>query len=320
MDFSQVRGFNYQPSYGAYGMQLWERFDEKVVRKELSWGKKYFPGFNTVRLWLCWNYWKYDKQGCIDKIKRYMDAAEANDLKIVPVLFNRWHDLYLDWGGLYLDHFIKDTFCEDRASLMEFTEQVTRALADRDSILVWDMCNEPFSYGGPIEGIFKDTQQIELDWLRETYQAIKSIDNRHPVSVSPAACRGIEDTITLNEVSDVHLIHPYFWDDVNNAEDRKRFEAMMDDFAAYRDKTGKPMFTTETCIGNLDDAARVKNMEYTLAEHKKRGFGWLAHALMESYVADLHGPEKGTVSRPGIMYYVDMQGNLRPGHEAFNNY
>lgn len=43
MDFSQVRGFNYQPSYGAYGMQLWERFDEKIVRKELSWEKSIFP-------------------------------------------------------------------------------------------------------------------------------------------------------------------------------------------------------------------------------------------------------------------------------------
>lgn len=321
MDLSKVRGFNYQPSYGGHVMQLWEKFDEEAVRRELAWGKKYFPHFNTVRMWLSWNRWKYDKSGCMDKIKRYLGAAEDAGLMIVPVLFNRWHDVCLDWGGLYLDHFIKGTFCEDRASLIEFAQDVAKAFAGHESILVWDMCNEPFSYGcASIEGILKELQQLELDWLTETYQAIKAVDTRHPVSVSPAAIRGVEDTITLNEVSDIHLIHPYFWDDVENPRDRAAFEAKMDAFAAYREKTGKPMLTTETCWGSMDDAARVKIMEYTLQEHKKRGIGWLAHALQESYVADLHGTDKGYVSNPGIMYFVDAQGNLRPGHEAFNRY
>ena len=103
MDYSKVRGFNYQPSFGGNAMELWKNFDEAVVRKEVSLGKKYFPGFNTVRLWLSWNYWKYDKAGCLDKIKRCFAAAEDNDLMIVPVLFNRWHDQCLDWGGIYFE-------------------------------------------------------------------------------------------------------------------------------------------------------------------------------------------------------------------------
>lgn len=321
MDFAQVRGFNYQPSYGGHAMQLWENFDEAAVRRELSWGKKYFPGFNTVRLWLSWNYWKYDKIGAMDKIKRYLAAAEDANLMIVPVLFNRWHDVCLDWGGLYLDHFIKGTFCEDRGSLIEFAEQVTRTFASHESILVWDMCNEPFSYGcASIEGILQELQQLELDWLTETYHAMKAIDQIHPVSVSPAAIRGVEDTITLNEISDVHLIHPYFWDAVDNPQHRCNFEEKLDRFVAYREKTGKPMLTTETCWGSMDDANRVRIMRYTLQEHKKRELGWLAHALQESYVADLHGADKAPVGDPGILYFVDMQGLLRPGHDAFNEY
>lgn len=321
MDYSKVRGFNYQPSYGGNAMELWKNFDEAVVRKELSLGKKYFPGFNTVRLWLSWNYWKYDKAGCLDKIKRYFAAAEDNDLMIVPVLFNRWHDQCLDWGGIYFDHLIKQTCCEG-IDLLEFAEDVTGLFANSDSILAWDICNEPFNYSfdGVNKNIIEELKKLELDWLTDTYHAIKAIDTKHPVSVSPPAFRGIEDTVTLNDISDVHFIHPYFWDDVNNIDDRKKFENLLDEFAAYREKTGKPMLVTETCWGSTDDAKRVQVMEYTLGECKKRGFGWLAHALTESYVADLHGPDKAPISSPGIMYFIDMHGNIRPGHKAFNNY
>ncbi len=55
MDYSQIKGFNYQPSYGSSGFELWQKFDSTIIEKELGLGKKYFPGMNAIRLWLSWD-------------------------------------------------------------------------------------------------------------------------------------------------------------------------------------------------------------------------------------------------------------------------
>ena len=38
------------------------------------------------------------------------------------------------------------------------------------------------------------------------------------------------------------------------------------------------------------------------------------------FVADLHGPEYGPVSRAGNMVFINMDGTLRKHHEVFNEY
>lgn len=55
MDYSKVRGFNYQPSYGTSGFELWQKFDRIIIDKELGLGKKYFPKMAAIRLWLSWD-------------------------------------------------------------------------------------------------------------------------------------------------------------------------------------------------------------------------------------------------------------------------
>ena len=49
MNYSEIRGFNYQPSYGSTGYELWRQFDAAVVARELGLGKQYFPGINAIR-------------------------------------------------------------------------------------------------------------------------------------------------------------------------------------------------------------------------------------------------------------------------------
>ncbi|MCM8804703.1 MAG: hypothetical protein NC833_05575 [Candidatus Omnitrophica bacterium] len=53
--FSYIRGFNYQPSYGANGYEIWYYFKPDIIEKEIFLGKKYFPGINTLRIWLSWD-------------------------------------------------------------------------------------------------------------------------------------------------------------------------------------------------------------------------------------------------------------------------
>lgn len=51
--YASIRGFNYQPSYAANGVQSWlDMFDRDVFKREIECGKEYFPNINTLRIWL----------------------------------------------------------------------------------------------------------------------------------------------------------------------------------------------------------------------------------------------------------------------------
>ena len=54
MNTQAIKGFNYQPSYGSSGLELWRGFDAETIALELSGGKKYFPQMNALRWWLSW--------------------------------------------------------------------------------------------------------------------------------------------------------------------------------------------------------------------------------------------------------------------------
>src|ERR1700691_5135464 len=53
--YAGIRGFNYQPSWGSNGLEIWRRFDGALMDVELARGKRYFPGIHAIRLWLSWD-------------------------------------------------------------------------------------------------------------------------------------------------------------------------------------------------------------------------------------------------------------------------
>ena len=52
---SEVRGFNYHPSFSHDSLEDWLLFDEAIWRRELTIGKQMFPKMNTIRIWLSWS-------------------------------------------------------------------------------------------------------------------------------------------------------------------------------------------------------------------------------------------------------------------------
>ncbi len=80
------------------------------------------------------------------------------------------------------------------------------------------------------------------------------------------------------------------------------------------------MLASETVWGAIDDAKHVEIMRYTLVDLKRRGIGFVVHALQHSLVADLHYPVYGRLSRPETLHFVNPDGSLRPGHEACNEF
>ena len=171
MDYSKIRGFNYQPSYGSTSFENWLFFDSSVVELELRRGKEYFPEFNAVRYWLSWKAYLRDPEKFVDNFEKSLQIADKLGIKVIPCLFNRWHDPDLDCGGIYIDHFLprysfvlhKDKTMDKRYMEQYIKDVVSNHVGD-DRILLWDICNEPFHYPD-VNDVSAEIRNNELNWL-----------------------------------------------------------------------------------------------------------------------------------------------------------
>jgi len=315
-DWSKIRGFNYQPSYGSSGFELWQKFDQAVIDRELGLGKKYFPGMNAIRLWLSWDSFLRDPKRFARNFDTSLGIAAKYGLTVMPVLFNRWHDAVLDYGGIYLDHFLPKVSWVQRPGMFDrYLEVIVGGHKDDSRILAWDLCNEPYSYSCPRESI-PQIVQAETAWLQGLYDKCKALGAKSPITV------GIHPGVPLeiiNPMSDLLSIHPYW---IHNAAqaNKEGYERKLDAEVAYARKVGKPILATECCWGDLDDKVRVESIRYTLTQLKQRGIGWLVYLLHHSLIADAHRPEFGPVGGPGNLAFIEADGSLRPGHEVFNEF
>jgi hypothetical protein len=316
MDYTKVRGFNYQPSFGSSGFEIWQNFDAKTVDLELDQGKKYFPKMNAIRLWLSWDSFKRDDKRFAERFEQALKSADAHGLVVMPVLYNRWHDSVLDYGGTYIDHFLPGVSWVQRRDMFKpYLETVVGGHAKDPRVFSWDLCNEPFSYGCPPSKI-PEIEKAEFAWLEDTYKTCKQLGAQAPICIGIHPGHKIPGIQRIEPISDLLAIHPYWVP----PQDKAGYERQLDDYVAFARKAGKPLLATETCWGSLDDAKRVEIIRYTLGELKKRDIGWLVYLLHHSLIADAHRPEFGPVGGPGNLAFIEADGTLRPGHEVFNEY
>jgi hypothetical protein len=316
-DWSQIRGFNYQPSYGSNGFELWQKFDARVIEIELGRGKRYFPKINALRWWQSWDSFVRDPKRYADHFETTLRIAAGLNLAVMPVLFNRWHNATLDYGGVYIDHFLPGASWIYRPNLFDaYLEAIVGGHKDDPRILAWDLCNEPYSYGMPREKMLPAIVEAETQWLKGLYDKCKQLGAAAPITV------GIHPGVPLELVDpfvDVLSIHPYWVHNNKNAK-KEAYESKLDGEVAFARKTKKPLVATECCWGSLDDAVRVESIRYTLTQLKKRNIGWLVYLLHHSLIADAHGPGYGPVGGPENLSFIQPDGSLRPGHEVFNEF
>jgi len=336
LDFSKVRGFNYQPSYGSSSFENWLFYRPEIVELELRRGKHYFPKFNTVRVWLDMKAWTRDKKKFRENFETTLAIADRLDLKVVPILLNRWHADPMDNGGEYIDNFYPGaSHCNQPYLLEQYVDEIVGGHKDDERILAWDICNEPFSYIVPASSI-PDIEEAEYQWLAGVYRQIHEIGAKAPAGISLRPDDGRPGIERVVPISDVLMIHPYYWPAVDNEEDRAEFEAFLDMYCDVSEKSGKPLLATETFWGSMDNNWRVQNIKYTATQLVKRNIGFIAHALHYSKVPDLHDPEDGPVGwkepmdysnprmrmapYPGNMCFIKKDGSLREGHDVFNEF
>ncbi|MDR3107896.1 MAG: cellulase family glycosylhydrolase [Bifidobacteriaceae bacterium] len=324
LDYSAVRGFNYQPSWGTTSLENWLYFDARVFEAELRQGKKLFPKFNAVRYWLSWDAYYRRPEAFKANFETALAIADSLGLTVVPCLLNRWHDLSgYDNGGIYLENFLlAESWCYYRSEYQAYIEDIVQAFAGDQRVLVWDICNEPFSVIGLSERT-RPLIEAEMIWLTELWGAIKAHDDTTPVGVSVHPNHGREGLERVVPISDVLLIHPYFQVPSHLIDDEAARSAFVDEVAmmvAVGREAGLPELVTETCWGSESDQDRVRNIEFSLSTLTSFGLGFMPYALHYSGVADLHRAVDGYVGIPGFAAFIEKDGSVRPGHEIYNRF
>ena len=324
MDYSKIRGFNYQPSYASTSFESWMFFDPQIWELEFRRGKDYFPGINALRLWLDWAAYIRNPERFV---QNFATAVELCDricgAKALPCLFNRWHNDFLDCGGIYMEHFMPGWAWLNTSEhkFDKYICDVVSPFISDERILAWDVCNEPFTYNLPNPEL-DYVEECEFQWLKHISEAIKATGAKQDVGISIHPHhhkRGLE---RVEPIEDVLFIHPYY----EGALDDDAYKAdwlkdKLDDMVAVSKASGKPLLITEFGWGTIhNDLLRTQTLEYSMQEYCKRNIGFIAHALNHSLVADLHDPEYGPAAGPGNLMFIGPDGKLRPHHDIFNKY
>jgi hypothetical protein len=237
MNYADIRGFNYQPSCGTSGLELWMKFNATTFDLELGRGKKHFPWMNAIRLWLSWDAYKRNEKQFTANFETALAIAKRYNLKVMPVLFNRWHTNSIDYGGIYIDHFLPGSRNYVQGLFEPYLEEIVGAHAKDDRIFAWDLCNEPLFYGSA--EIPETIVQAEIKWLEGLYASCKRFKAESPLTLCPMV-RFDE----LAHINDIFSIHPYYM-----GGDRGDFEQHLDAFVEKAAKAQKPLIVTETCWG-----------------------------------------------------------------------
>lgn len=314
MDFSAMRGFNYQPSNGSSGFEIWRRFDADLIRLEVGRGKKHFPAMNGLRSWLSWEAFIREPAVFVRNFETALTIFSEHGLQVMPVLFNRWHDNVLDYGGVYVDHFTPGNWAYREDAFDDFVNTIVAGHRDDPRIFAWDLCNEPCPWGLQ-KPEHAEAVKHEFTWLSRIHRLCKEAGATAPLTVGTYPT--LEQLRHWEPLSDVLTFHPY---GMTSWHPPELFEPFLDQCVAFAKTAGKPLLATETCWGSLDDRHRASIIRYTLGQLKRRGIGWLAYVMHHSLIADAHRAEYGPVGGPGNLSFIEIDGAIRPGHEAFNDY
>ena len=309
-DYSDLRGFNYQPSYASRGFEVWEYFDAESWRREIGRGKQYFPRMNAVRFWVDTQSYYCNPPAFKDKFEEAIRIIADCECKAMPTLFNRWHTLGGDHdvGGVYVDHFWKP--CNLGANPSCFDDYVRDIVSNHREdprILMWDLCNEPQLR--TLEEMEQPVKQAEYQWLSHVREVVRETCPNVPLTIG--ALHYGDPVKILEPLMDVICCHPYHgWDDGKMAK-------ALDELVALANEKRKPLIANETCCGSMDHMARSQIIKSTLHLLTQRNIGFMPWILHHSRV-----PHANRQFCPGLHYmaFIEADGSLRPGHDVFNEF
>ncbi len=309
--YSHIRGFNFQPPWGATGREVWLRFDEHEYRRILECAKAAFPKLNTIRVWLSFDAWYTSPTAALANMKKAGEIIGSLGLRCIPVYCNGWHSIP-DFGS-FCDENLRAMEHQDFEPYRGYVRAACRAMTESGSVLLHDLSNEPLNNFPDEAG--RSRLHAFLAAMAEEVRA----ESRLPITVGSQGYDrergGLEtDFGYLDDIVDVFTLHPYAVWSAPLEGHKAHMQWLLDETKAFE----KPVIVTECCWGADDDAARGKIVDTELDSYTAVGLGFVIHALTPSPVADLHREMV-----PGIGLYMpcmELSGAIRPYHECINQY
>ncbi|QIF05195.1 cellulase family glycosylhydrolase [Roseimicrobium sp. ORNL1] len=293
--YGWLRGFSMVPSWGARIEDAWWLYDGARMREEVALAKQVHA--NCIRLWIEFTAWMADP----DKVTaHFMDAVAAiaeQGMKVMPCLFNRWHDNKYDYGGTYTENLRRD-----HQPQLDYVRALVQPLANDDRILIWDLCNEPQA-----RDLNSEVNKKEYAWLEGITRAVRACGVRQPITIGTMTGSNIEIYAPL---MDVLCAHPY-------SRDKAALEKQITEFKAISESAGKPLLVNECIPGALDDAARADVARYYTDLLSAAGFGWMGWALREGKAISTRRDryDANGINGEGFHPFFTKEGRLRSGLE-----
>lgn len=297
--YADMRGFNYFPSNITFLRDMTERFDETVWCRELDIAKEL--GANTLRIWFDVDGHMRDPEHFLGVFAKIVELIKARGLKMIPVLYNCWNDKGHPFGSLHPQDLYEGT----RERHYPYLQDVVGTFAQEETILMWDMCNEPYSF---------NWNQLSKD--RETAFWLDLIDCFRKVNPSQPLTMGTHNVVehtpeVIYEALDVLSCHPYMgWEN-------DTFADTVTPHVVHANEAGKALVCTETFQGSLSDETRALCIERCKKVFKATKTGYLAFQLMAGCMASARRDWTDLNCMPGDRGYFPFvleDGTVRPGH------
>lgn len=290
-DYGWLRGLGMVPSWGARIEDAWWFYDGAEMRREVALARQVHA--NCIRLWIEFTAWFRDPDAITARFLDAVSAVAENGMKVMPCLFNRWHDTQFDYGGTY--RFDGPAAWSHQ---LAYVKALVTPLAGDERILCWDLCNEPQS---------NDPGSPEFAWLRDVAATVRACGARQPITIG---------TMTGDNIScyaplvDVLCAHPY-------AHDRAGLDGLIADFQRRAQAAGKPLLCNECVPGALDDLVRADVARFYSEKLSAAGFGWMSWVIREgkaiSTRRDRH--DANGIGGGGFHPFFTRDGKLRAGLE-----
>jgi hypothetical protein len=319
-DYGWLRGFSVVPSWGARIETAWAKYDGAAMRREIAPAKLFHA--NCIRLWIEYTAWLEDPEGVTANFLDAVDAIDEAGMKVMPCLFNRWHDTQADYGGTYIENILHqlrtaqgDREIGNRIHHRRYLKALVEPLKDDPRVLMWDLCNEPGHTSalaairpGAI-GVGPELEQLEVEWLEVMADTVRGLGARQPITIGTMA--RLPQIEAFAHICDVLCGHPY-------TRNRDELVAMIAGYKELAARHGKPFHVNETIPGGADDKARGELAAMYDELLSEAGFGWLGWALSEGLAVSTRRDlsDANGIDEFGYHPFVTRGGHPRGGLEA----
>ena len=210
MDLERLRICECTVSPSLMLMDRWRRFRGDEYLAALEDARRTYPKANAVRVMHSYDAYLRDPRGYLDLWEEVLALCDGAGFSVVACLFNRFHDVRMDCGGVYLESLIPGISWAYREGFYApFLSDVCARRASDGRIALWETCNKPFGAYSDFSGELCENWRYELRWLREIYCYVKQTGASAPAAVSLREWYGEGILAALEDCCDAMLLSPY---------------------------------------------------------------------------------------------------------------